>query len=50
MYKQSLSKHMGILSFISRQPNKKISVIKLFPVTGNQKNVTSNNFTTHTCV
>ena len=37
-------KHVGMLSFISRQSNKKISVIELFPVRGKQKNTSSNNF------
>ena len=41
---------MGILSFISRQSSKKISVIELFPVIGKQKNSSSNNFTTQACV
>ena len=39
-----------MLSFISRQSNKKISVTELFPVRGKQKNTSSNNFTTQTCV
>ena len=36
------------LSFISWQLNKKISLIKLFPVRGKQENASSNNFTTQT--
>ena len=39
-----------MLSFISRQSNKPISVIEVFPVRGKQKNASSNNFTTQTCV
>ena len=40
---------MGMLSFISRQSNKNMSVIELFPVRGKQ-NASSNNFITKTCV
>ena len=47
--KNSLLKHVGMLSFICRQPNKKISVTESFPVKGKQKNVSSNNFTTQMC-
>ena len=43
-------KHVGMLSFISRQSNKKISVIELFPIREKQKNASSNNFTTQTKV
>ena len=39
-----------LISFKSRQSNKKISVNKLFPVRGKQKNGSLNNFTTQTCV
>ena len=39
-----------MLSFISRQSNKKISVIELFPIREKQKNASSNNFTTQTKV
>ena len=39
-----------MLSFISRQSNKTISVIEVFPVRGKQKNASSNNFTTQTYV
>ena len=46
----SLIKHVGMLSFMSRQSNKKISVIEVFPVRGKQKNASSNNFTTQTRV
>ena len=41
---------MGILSFISRQSSRNVSVIKLFPVKGKQKNVSLNNFTMQACV
>ena len=43
-------KHGGMLNFISGQSNKKLSVIELFPARGNQKNGSSNNFITYTCV
>ena len=39
-----------MLSFISRQLNKKISAIELFPVRGKQKNGSQNSFTTQTCI
>ena len=41
---------MGILSFISRQSSKNVSVIKLFPLKGKQKNASSNNSTMQACV
>ena len=41
---------MGILSFISRQSSRNVSIIKLFPVKGKQKNVSLNNFTMQACV
>ena len=37
-----------MLSFISRQLNKNISFIKLFPVRGKQNNTSSNDFVTQT--
>ena len=39
-----------MLSFISRQSNKRISVTELFPVREKQKNPSLNNFRTQTCV
>ena len=41
---------MRMISFISRQSNIKTSVIELFHVKGKQKDVSSNSFTTQTCV
>ena len=38
-----------MLSFISRQPNKKVKVIDLFLVRWKQMNTTLNTFTTQTC-
>ena len=39
-----------MLSFISRQSTKKMSVFKLFPTRRKQKNTSLNNLTAQTCV
>ena len=41
---------MGMLSFISRQSTKKMSVFKLFPTRRKQKNTSLNNLTAQVCV
>ena len=50
MYNRAFKKHVEMLSFISRQSNIKISVIKFFPVRGKQKNTLLSNFLRQTCV